>query len=162
MSRFISRQKTSWAQARVKDMSIEEIKVVNIVKLIPDMKLMEECAEILNKPGAKLEDIEQKVASYKMSKSMAENMATVPTPSDKSAATYNRNGAKGNFENRNRSNATLYCNRCNNSRHRAADCRCIISRIVPELNAPKNSKRTVHQHQTERTPPTCQGEYQGQ
>ena len=61
-------------------MTIEEIKMVHIVKLIPDMKLKEECAEILGKKDAKLEDIEKKVASYEMSKSMAVNIATVPAP----------------------------------------------------------------------------------
>ena len=74
MSRFIARQKTSWAQARVNEMTIEEIKMVHIVKLIPDMKLREECAKILSKQDAKLEDIEKKVADYEMSKSMAANI----------------------------------------------------------------------------------------
>ena len=44
-------------------MTIEEIKMVHIVKLIPDKKLKEECAEIMGKKDAKLEDIEKKVAS---------------------------------------------------------------------------------------------------
>ena len=52
-------------------MSIEEFKMVHLIKLIPDMKLKEECAELLAKKDAKLEDIEKKVASFENAKSLA-------------------------------------------------------------------------------------------
>ena len=60
ISRFIARQKEKWTQADVESMTLEQFKMIHMVKLIPDRKLKKECAEILTKKDSKLEDIEKR------------------------------------------------------------------------------------------------------
>ena len=77
-------------------MSMEQLKMIHIVKLVPDMKLKEECAEILTKKDAKLEDIEKEVAAFENAKNLATRMSgNNDAVQDKAAATFNE-WKKGN------------------------------------------------------------------
>jgi hypothetical protein len=117
MTTFIARLKQAWAQAKVDSMSIEEIKMVHIVKLIPAQKLREDCTEILNAGNAKLDDIEAKIARSEQSKNLAEEI-NPSTQHDKSNATSNRNGPP-----RDKPKNDVICNRCNKLYHLARDCK---------------------------------------
>ena len=74
-SRFIARQKEKWTQANVDKMTIQQTKMIHVVKLIPDRKLKEECAEILTKNDSTLDDIEKKVAVFESAKNLAARMS---------------------------------------------------------------------------------------
>ena len=92
LTSFIARQKEAWTQAKVEKMTIEEYKMVHLVKMIPQQKLREDCTEILSTGGAKLEDIESKIAKSEQNRNMAEDLKPGAAPADKSNATYGRNG----------------------------------------------------------------------
>ena len=104
-------------------MTIQQVKMIHVVKLIPDRKLKEEWAEILTKKDSKLEDIKKKVAVFENAKNLAARMSgTNDQIQDKSNATFNR-WKKANQGDK--PNATIiYCNRCNSSGHHANDCKC--------------------------------------
>ena len=74
-SRFLARQKELWTQANVDKMSIGEMKMIHIVKLIPDRKLKAECAEILTQEKESLDEIEKKVATFESPKNLAARMS---------------------------------------------------------------------------------------
>ena len=78
---------------------MKQMKMIHIVKLIPDRKLKEECAEILTKENASLDEIEKKVAVFESAKNLAARMSgTKDQVQDKANATMSRwkrpNGAE--------------------------------------------------------------------
>ena len=104
-SRFVARQKEKWTQANVDKMSIQQMKMIHVVKLIPDRKLKEECAEILTKEDASLDEIEKKVAVFESAKNLVARISGAKDQvQDKANATVSRwkrpNGAE-------RSNTTI-------------------------------------------------------
>ena len=121
-SRFVARQKEKWTQADVDNMSIQEMKMIHIVMMIPDCKLKEECAEILTKSDASLDDIEKKLATFESAKNLAARMSGAKDPiQDKANATVNRWRKPAGTD---RSNSLpSFCNRCNGMNHRANECR---------------------------------------
>ena len=76
-SRFVASQKEKWTQADVDTMSIQEMKMIHIVKMVPDRKLKEECAEILTKTDASLDEIEKKLATFESAKNLAARMSSM-------------------------------------------------------------------------------------
>ena len=97
MTAFTARQKEAWAQAKVEGMTMEQYKMVHLVRIVPQLKLREDCTEILNNGGAKLEDIESKIAKAEQNRSMAEDLKPgTATPADKSNATYDGRGGAPN------------------------------------------------------------------
>ena len=119
----MARQKEKWTQANVDKMSISQMKMIHIVKLIPDRKLKEECAEILTQDKASLDEIEKKVAVFESAKNLAARMSGMKDQiQDRANATVNKWRKPFGTE---RSNPTpSFCNRCNGIGHRANDCRC--------------------------------------
>ena len=103
-------------------MTLKQLKMIHVMKLIPDRKLKEECAEILTKKDSKLKDIEKKVAVFESAKNLAARMSGINDQiQDKSNATFNR-WKKANQGDK--PTATIsYCNRCNSSGHRANECK---------------------------------------
>ena len=66
------------------------MKMIHAVKLIPDRKLKEECAEILTQAKASLDDIENKVATFESANNLASRMSgTKDQIQDRVNATFN-------------------------------------------------------------------------
>ena len=139
-SRFVARQNEKWTQANVDKMSIQQMKMIHVVKLIPDRKLKEECAEILTKENASLDEIEKKVAVFESAKNLAARMSgTKDQVQDKANATFNKWKRPNRAE---RSNTTIsYCNRCNSSGHRTSDCKCSKSMVCVDCKGTRHCDR---------------------
>ena len=119
---------------------MEQLKIIHIVKLIPDMKLKEECAKILAKKDAKLEDIEKKVAAFENAKNLAARMSgNNDAVQDKAAATFNK-WKKGNQGDK-PSAPTSYCNRCNSSGHRAHECQSSKSMVCSDCKGTRHRNK---------------------
>ena len=90
-SKFVARQKEKWTQADVAGMTIKEMMMIHIVRMIPDRKLKEECAEILTERDASLDKIEKKLATFESAKNLASRMSGIKDQvQDKANTTVNK------------------------------------------------------------------------
>ena len=122
----------------IRDRSIKEM--IHIVRMIPDRKLKEECAEILTKADATLDEIEKKLATFESAKNLASRMSgTKDQVQDKANATVNRWRKPAGTERPN--SLPSFCNRCNGINHWANECRSSKSLTCVDCKVPRHRDR---------------------